>query len=224
MKEARIAEVFLSNQGEGIYLGATQVFVRFFGCNLKCRICDTPMKEFKAYTSERLKDRIGKYPHCRSLCLTGGEPLCQADFIRDFLEYLGTQRPVVYLETNGTLKGELLKVIDLLDIIAMDFKLPSSCGCGELWAQHESFLRASLKKDVFVKMVVTLKTDYKDIQKAIEIIQRVKPSVPVVLQPNWFEVSDALIAQMEDFKKEFMRQGIGTVHILPQIHKAIGIE
>ena len=40
MKENMI-EIFSSAQGEGPYIGRRQVFVRFEGCNLKCRYCDT---------------------------------------------------------------------------------------------------------------------------------------------------------------------------------------
>ena len=36
-----ISEVFRSVQGEGIYVGRSQVFVRFCGCSLACVYCDS---------------------------------------------------------------------------------------------------------------------------------------------------------------------------------------
>ncbi len=38
---ADIAEIFSSIQGEGVYVGRRQIFIRFCGCNLNCRYCDT---------------------------------------------------------------------------------------------------------------------------------------------------------------------------------------
>ena len=38
----RIAEIYLSIQGEGLLTGTESVFVRASGCNLRCRFCDTP--------------------------------------------------------------------------------------------------------------------------------------------------------------------------------------
>lgn len=37
---ADIIEIFSSIQGEGIFLGAKQIFVRFKRCNLTCSYCD----------------------------------------------------------------------------------------------------------------------------------------------------------------------------------------
>ncbi|MFH0877376.1 MAG: 7-carboxy-7-deazaguanine synthase QueE, partial [Candidatus Omnitrophota bacterium] len=151
--KAKIAEIFESVQGEGIYAGEKQVFVRFFGCNLTCGFCDTPLTTFKEYSVAELKEEIATFTGYYALSLTGGEPLLQADFLKDFLGQIRGLDAKIYLETNGTLAGELSKIVDLVDIIAMDFKLPSFCG-QEYWVEHEEFLKSVKAKDVFVKVCV----------------------------------------------------------------------
>jgi pyruvate-formate lyase-activating enzyme len=39
---ARVVEVFSSIQGEAELVGVRQIFLRFFGCNLRCGWCDSP--------------------------------------------------------------------------------------------------------------------------------------------------------------------------------------
>ena len=39
---ANVSEVFVSFQGEGPHAGRRHLFVRFAGCPLRCRYCDTP--------------------------------------------------------------------------------------------------------------------------------------------------------------------------------------
>ena len=220
--KAKIAEIFESIQGEGLYAGQKQVFIRFFGCNLSCVFCDTHLSGFKDYSIQELKDVLAGYSGYHSLSLTGGEPLCQADFLWDFLNGY-EDKPIVYLETNGTLTDELSRIIDHVDIIAMDFKLPSSSQARAFWKEHEDFLKIALSKKVFVKIVITKASDSQEIRVAGDIIKRVKTDMDVVLQPHWFDIDSALLTKMGPFKEELISSGIPRVRILPQAHKYAGI-
>jgi organic radical activating enzyme len=126
--KAKISEIFKSIQGEGVYQGTEQVFVRFFGCNVHCSFCDTRLNNYSEKTVEEVLKDILLLGECGAVSLTGGEPLIYADFIKILAAGLKASGKTIYLETNGILHENLKEVIDLTDVIAMDFKLPSSTG------------------------------------------------------------------------------------------------
>ncbi|MCM8792335.1 MAG: 7-carboxy-7-deazaguanine synthase QueE [Candidatus Omnitrophica bacterium] len=214
--KGRISEIFESIQGEGVYQGIRQLFIRFYGCNLTCKFCDTRLKSYQEYDLDRLIKKInsfkGKY---HSLCLTGGEPLLQVDFLKELLPKLKIR---IYLETNGTLSKELNKVIDMIEIVSMDIKLPSSTGLKGLWNEHKKFLKSALKKEVFVKTVICSSTELRDLKEAVRLIKNFNKDIPFILQPNSFEIKRELIKKLIDFQ-EYSINYLSSVRIIPQINK-----
>jgi len=218
-KQAKISEIFESLQGEGVYFGARQIFVRFFGCNLRCSFCDTQLKSYEEYSVGEVRDQILKFKDYHSICLTGGEPLVQSEFIKSLLDAIKDLKKKIYLETNGILFEELARVIDQVDIVSMDFKLPSLTKSGDHWSAHEEFLKRSLAKDVFVKIVIGPEVAKAEIEKSIEIIKRLRPEVKVILQPSWLDFDRELLLLMESVRNIFLKNGILHVEIMPQAHK-----
>lgn len=224
MHKGKINEVFSSLQGEGLYQGVKQVFVRFFDCNLDCKFCDTPQDKFEEYSAEELCKPINTLDKdCHSISFTGGEPLLQVDFLKEILPLCRQHRKKIYLETNGTLPDALEEIIDLVDIVAMDFKLPSSTHTGNFWLAHKEFLKVACKKTVFVKAVICNSTEEKDIHKATEIIRSIEMNIPLILQPNFFEQSEELTRKMEEYKK-YCQRHLCDVRILPQLHKILEVK
>lgn len=222
--KARIAEVFDSVQGEGIYLGERQIFVRFFGCNLACKYCDTKLTAFSEYEPEELFKEIELYSPAdfHSISFTGGEPLLQKDFLREILKLTRVAGYRNYLETNGTLYIELKEVIDYLDIVAMDLKLPSSTGMSNLWWMHRNFLNVASGKEIFLKIITCLSTTDEDIEEAVDLIKQSCRAITLVLQPNTYEKDLDLETKTEYFRFLCMRHNIPTC-IIPQMHKQVGI-
>ena len=225
MSKAKVADIFFSVQGEGVYAGIPQVFVRFYGCNLNCRFCDTRLSAYDKYTPLQLCQQVQRFSQSyHSLCLTGGEPLLHKDFLQEFLRLIKYDGINTYLETNGILAEELSRVIDDIDIIAMDFKLPSSTGMGSLWPEHRRFLKVALKKEVFIKMVICSSTERMDIGEAISLILKLRAKkVPVVLQPNTFELSKELLAKTRRLEK-YCSQWLSFVKVIPQLHRLRGVK
>lgn len=99
----RIAEIFCSIQGESTRVGLPTVFVRLTGCPLRCRWCDTEYA-FTGGTLRDLRDVLDDVAGhgCRTVCVTGGEPLAQKACL-PLLSALCDAGHDVSLETSGAL-------------------------------------------------------------------------------------------------------------------------
>ncbi len=245
MTEADLIEIFSSIQGEGPYIGYRQLFIRFAGCNLDCRYCDTPFARVPACRvetapgsevfrqeqnpfsrtgiSELVQDWTGQLPgQHHSLSLTGGEPLLQAEVLGDWLPTLRQFLPI-YLETNGTLPDQLAALLPQLDFIAMDIKLPSLAEQGDLWARHRQFLQLAQQKTVFVKAVFGKETPPAEIAQAAALVAEVAPGSDLILQP-------CTRAAGIDMTTQQLLQALKTaaaIHprsrIIPQTHNFLGV-
>jgi len=220
----RIAEVFDSIQGEGLYLGEKQIFVRFYGCNLRCKYCDTPQESFMEYTPVELFEELNLYrDKYHSVAFTGGEPLLQGAFLKELLKLTAKNNYKNYLETNGVLYEELKSLIDYVDIIAMDLKLPSSTGLKDFWDEHRQFLEIAKEREVFLKTVVCTQTKEEDLKKGLRIIRDVAQGAVLVLQLNSHEDKAYLHDKLETFKYICKKERV-TCCAVNQIHKVIGVK
>lgn len=230
--KAEITEIFSSIQGEGIFTGARQIFVRFKRCNMECDFCDTPNEgPAKEYSPIAVMGEINSLeeangPH-HSVSFTGGEPLVYAEFLKSILSLLKKAGFKSYLETNGTLPQELESVIDLIDIVAMDFKLPSSTGSRAYWKEHLEFLKIAVRKKVFVKSVVTTDTKKEDVEEAARLIRGVNKKIPFIMQPATpvknFDKKPGENRLLE-FLDIALKNEIENSRVMPQMHKIMGIK
>ncbi len=108
MPDLRVIEIFDSLQGEGYWTGTPMTLVRLAGCNapdlgLDCvRWCDTPggwdPDDGELLSAAAIVERV----HLPRLCLTGGEPLLQAEGVAELVAEAHRCGLRVHLETNGT--------------------------------------------------------------------------------------------------------------------------
>jgi len=222
--KGKIAEVFDSVQGEGLYLGEKQIFVRFYGCNLGCRFCDTKLHSFMEYEPEELFKELKLYrDRYHSISFTGGEPLLQKDFLKEILKLTRKNNFKNYLETNGVLHEELKDIIEHLDFVAMDLKLPSSTGLSDFWDEHRLFLKIASRCEVFLKAVICKDTTEEDLMLGLKLIRETAQQAVLVLQPDSNEDKAHFYAKIEKFK-ELCRKERVTACAVEQIHKAIGVK
>ena len=101
----RVAEKFISINGEGVRAGELAVFVRFQGCNLACHYCDTKWALAKDCPCEEMSpEQIYAYiksTGIKNVTLTGGEPLLHKDMDRLLAILLADEDLRVEIETNG---------------------------------------------------------------------------------------------------------------------------
>lgn len=102
MKTYKVIEIFKSIQGEGHFAGTPSVFVRFAGCNMKCKFCDTGYGAgpYKDITAEEILKQVRKLKP-RHVVLTGGEPMLSLDdaIISAFMIWTNG---MIQIETNGS--------------------------------------------------------------------------------------------------------------------------
>lgn len=179
------------------------VFIRFYGCNLKCRFCDTPqafrrknsmnedaiIKEVNTITRKQIKTT--------NVIITGGEP-----YMQDFsylVNLLKKEGYFVCVETNGT----IWRKIDV-DWICVSPKrqalkfLP--------YGYNKRFRKIASE----FKYVINRKSDILFIDKSIY--------KPVILQPV---NNDLKIATM--ISKEIKKTGMPNWFLRLQLHKILGL-
>jgi 7-carboxy-7-deazaguanine synthase len=104
----RVTEIFFGIQGEGTRAGRPCVFVRFTGCDLRCRWCDTAYAFAGGEDRSRAEilEAVERYP-CRFVLLTGGEPLLQPELPALAADLVGRGWEVA-VETHGQLPLDAL--------------------------------------------------------------------------------------------------------------------
>jgi len=182
----RISEIFHSLQGESTRVGLPTVFIRLTGCPLRCTWCDTAyaFSGGTTLTLDEILRQVASYA-CPTVCVTGGEPLAQANCL-PLLTALCAAGYSVSLETSGALD---ISQVDARVARIVDLKAPDS---GEAdknrWENLEQ-----LRPTDELKLVLASRSDY-DWAKKSALAGRQIPCT-VLFSPVWDRLSPADLAQ-----------------------------
>ena len=211
----RVAEKFISINGEGTRAGELAVFVRFTGCNLRCSYCDTmwanePGCPYEEMSPEQICDYV-RSTGIKNVTLTGGEPLLQKDMDKLISLLISECGVRVEIETNGAV--DLRPFAELPEgrpLFTMDYKLPSSGYEDRMIAENFSVL----EKEDTVKFVSGSRTD---LERAGEIIEKygLLDRCHVYFSPVFGRIEPAEIV---DF---MLNKRMNKARIQIQMHKVI---
>ncbi|HON81794.1 MAG TPA: radical SAM protein [Methanoregulaceae archaeon] len=200
----RIAEIFRSVQGEGKCQGAPCTFLRLAGCNLACAWCDTPSARSGGVdmTCDEVMQRIAAVTGHR-LCITGGEPLMQAEGLLPLVRFYSGRGVEIEIETNGTID---FRPFQPYASICMDVKCPSS------GMRSDTGLLAFLSPRDSLRFVVAGRED-------CEFAARILEEHPVRCEVFFSPVFGSDYRQVADF---IVARDL-PVRLQVQLHKVVGV-
>ena len=176
-------------------------FVVFLqGCPLRCLYCHNPDSWEKGegscrMTPEELLEEVMRYKRFIAgggVTVTGGEPLMQAVFVRDFFLLCRGQGIHTALDTSGALWSEAVRdVLDVTDLVLLDIKSIDPL-------QHKELTGATITN--------TLRTlDYLEEKQIATWVRH-------VVVPGWTD-DDQRLQQLADYLKPY--HCIEKVELLP---------
>ena len=207
-------EIFVSIQGESTDAGLPCVFVRLFGCNVKCTYCDQPQKACnqKRVSVENLIQMIRKY-RVPYVCITGGEPLIQDDVYPVIYE-LVDEGYKVSIETNGCVPIDPCSYNRSYKYV-MDIKCPSS------GVSDKNILTnlGNLMPHDDVKFVIADEEDYKFAKR---ILRSYPTSAKILFSPMFDDKGKPMIGQkLIDW---LLEDRFYYARVSIQMHKCIGVK
>lgn len=211
-----MVEIFETVEGEGTRAGFPTIFVRLFGCNLRCTWCDTkysypPHKAERVMTIDEIVAEVRRY-RSRHLCLTGGEPLLYGEHSLALIEALLEIEQLVdlHVETNGAidLSPFLTRIRSPKVRYIMDFKLPDSGEMDKMMTANISRLRPQDE----LKFVIGSERDF-DVAK--RVLETYETAALPLFSPVWETMPPAKLVAM------MLEHGLSDVKLNMQLHKII---
>ena len=203
VKQYPIHEVFYTFQGEGCHMGLPALFIRTYGCPVKCPWCDSAGTWHQNYKPESVpKWTVSElvdatvYANADRVVITGGEPAIHD--LSDLFLALRSRRTLVHVETSG-----ILEIKGDADWITLSPKKWSPPIPEAIWKADE------------IKIIVE---EPADIPLYLEMVGRDCPvGIPIWLHPEWSKREDKKV--LSAIVQEVKRRRGGIIRAGWQLHK-----
>lgn len=129
-----IHSIYRATEGEGVFIGTPQIFVRFQGCTVGCLNCDSKetwdfdnnQMTFENVLEEIEKLSVSNAVKLKRISITGGDPLHPKNTpaVLKLSQELKNRGYFINIEAAGT--RVVHEIFDLIDYISMDLKTPST--------------------------------------------------------------------------------------------------
>lgn len=177
-----------SIQTLGTLDGPAVRFVIFLqGCNLRCGFCHNPETQAMAggteYTPEELIEKALRYKEYfgneGGITVSGGEPLLQADFVRQLFILAHENGLNTCLDTSGNVINDSVKELLLhCDRALLDIKYPTE----ELYLKHTGgslskaldFLRIASERGVKITLREVIIPEQNDTEESMEFLKALR--------------------------------------------------
>ncbi len=222
-----INSIYRATEGEGVFLGRPQIFVRYQGCTVGCLNCDS--KETWDFTEEMGQSlesilesihKEGFSGSIKNVSITGGDPLHprHVPHVLALVKLLKQKKYYINIEAAGTRVVD--EIFDLVDYISFDFKTPSTGVKTPL--QNIAKMISQYPGKFQIKAVIADKEDFIATLEAFKILTLEDKTLinPWVLTPCFNNNEEF---PLERFSKvlEWNEQNGGFFRVIGQQHKWI---
>lgn len=227
MAKHLINSIYRATEGEGVFVGRPQIFVRYQGCNIGCLNCDS--KDTWDFSPESAQDfesvlaqvhSEGFNGAIKNVSITGGDPLhpSHVPHVLSLVKALKERGYYLNLEAAGTRVVD--EIFDLVDYISFDFKTPSTGVKTPL--KNISKMIAQYPGKFQVKSVIA---DYRDFTATLEAFKTLEAEghgmpFPWVLTPCYNTEEEFPMERFVSVMKWNEEKG-GLFRVIGQQHKWI---
>ncbi|MBU0580271.1 MAG: radical SAM protein [Candidatus Margulisbacteria bacterium] len=165
-------------QNKGLYIGYRQIYLDFALSNVPYDypVDEKALAQAKEYDPEDVLiqiNQLAKTNH-QAICLGGGEPLLQVDYLKPLLE---KELPLpVCLETNATLPKHLAEIKDKISIFSINLK-------PDFTKEFIESMSIVKDEDVFVRLVSSREMTAKKVESFAKIIAEINQDIPLIIEP-----------------------------------------